>query len=427
MASEAHVVKSESAIFPYYENNMERIDIYHKNLQLLSSLEDKCSIIPDRYKPVLGEATIQISTLITGIVIKQFKRYKYKPLNLQGTLSNEILPLSNTINQEIRKSYFLSQVVQLNISPHFYLFYGVLFCRTRCLLYEQCNATLATYLLKNKIKTYPKDSFDVQLYFAQMTTQAYGFLIADLKPENYMYISVNENSYLYYIFDKIHIYVKTYGKLWVQIDYECTRNVPAILPSYSNFEDYKRKLHKEIVICTDKPITQSNETKMDKNGTPVEIVVFNTDPYTIYDSTIEKNKLVGTYENYVYNGINYYNAEEARGINYNKKQKNNKPSIQFYQPVNFPMKRNPLTTSSSPATEPVVPHLAGLSSLSSLLPRDDGVMLGHTGYRSIPTSKMKLPLQDGGRYYIGNQSKTRRRKQHKKCIIKQKRTIKQKY
>jgi hypothetical protein len=414
MASEAHV-KSESAIFPYYENNMERLDIYHKNLQLLSRLEDKCSIIPDRYKPVLGETEIQISTLIPGIVIKQFKRFKYKTLNLQGTLSNELLPLSNTINQEIKKSYFLSQVVRLNISPHFYLFYGVLFCRARCLLYEQCNATFATYLLKNKIKNYPKDSFDVQLYFAQMTTKAYGFLITDLKPENYMYISVNENSYLYYILDKMHIYVKTYGKLWVQIDYEYTRNVKAILPSYSNFEDYKRKLHKEIVICSDKPITQSNETKMNKNGTPVEIVVFNTDPYTIYDSTIEINKLVGKYENYVYNGINYYNIEEVAGINYNKKKKNQ--SIQFNSSIHSP--------SLAKASVPPLIGLAGLAALplgpNGIIPGHTGYRsLGHTGYTSTGTSKIILPPQNGGSYCIGNKSKTCGRKRQNKRTIKRK-------
>jgi hypothetical protein len=261
-----------------YATNDDRIHKYTDNLSKLHSIDEKCSIMSHN----------------SIYFVKQVAHH------------NSINNISIT---EENLSIILSKFVLNYISPHFYLYYDTVSCKVNhngkvqfmtYILYEQCRQTFNTYFgfysvnpfsffdrfAYEKIEKKQNDynSFLVQMKMADITLNAYGITIGDRQGKNFMYISIDPECYLYYLLDNKHIYVKSYGKLWVHIDYErdgtrISQNTTKPTFDMSLFNSFKKNIQLYII----------TETPRD------DIILFNKNPFRLFDETINSNTLYTQY------------------------------------------------------------------------------------------------------------------------------------
>ena len=197
------------------------------------------------------------------------------------------------------------------------------------LLYEKCQKTFDAYFgiivtdpfdiqynhnLKmiyttNQHKKNDYDSFIVQMKMAYCTLESYGIRIADRQGKNFMYLSIDPDCYLYYQIDNKHIYIKSYGKLWVLIDYDesgCVKPIKKLV--------YDASLFKDVASSTE----PTHDHTLIISDIPHSVVVFNTVPYRLFDETINpcikyKPKIYNSIE-LPYNIINNDNSTQLSHV-----------------------------------------------------------------------------------------------------------------
>ena len=277
MAARASTV-ANSAIVDYNTSD-ERMMVYSFIILKLKSIPNKCSIIEN--------------------LVQYYKDFFIKHVASYNSIHNDRIYEENL-------SIILSKFVLDHISPHFYLYYDSITCNVHnnkkikimtYILYEKCQQTFNTYFgimsesprgmisqnMLAKILTKENDykSFLIQMIMADITLNAYGITIGDRQGKNFMYLSIPSDCYLYYLLDNKHIYVKTYGKLWVHIDYEVdgtniSRKTTVPVFDISIFSKFT-----------------NNDTQfylIDENPRR-DIKLFNTNPFKLFNEEINSNKL----------------------------------------------------------------------------------------------------------------------------------------
>ena len=186
---------------------------------------------------------------------------------------------------EIINSMTYSNLVETNICPHFPFYYGYYTKNGYTfIVYENCDGTLTS------VKSSPEefDSYLCQMMIAEYTLLGINKPLADRHPGNRMYINILKDSYLYYKYKDLSIYIKTMGKLWIEIDFdmmgmpmessEYEKQYPDLIQKYFQnwlLERLKKiaQKYKDLII-----IIKDGEKTDEMDGKKI----FNSEPYTIF-------------------------------------------------------------------------------------------------------------------------------------------------